>query len=637
MSLSQSTTRSNTPQNLLTNSNFLLLWSAYAISAMGDHLSEMAILKTQNALESSVDITPIAARATFLLFLPFFFLGPFSGWLADRLPRRGIMIFADGVRCVVMFFFAGLILWSEPLGAWGPFAPLALVGVFAALFSPARSALLPTLIRPDQLIKANAMISGLGIIATTAATAIGGYLATHYAPTVAFRIDAATFLVSAMCLMFIRPRKDMNQRVSRRGMVDELIRGFSYVRAHRRVIELIGIAVLVWFCGPLVYSVIPAVTRDVYHGDYQAISNMRAVLGGGLLIGSVMIASLGGALRSEVGITWGLFGIAASIALLALSTFLPFDPGTLSRIGASAIFTAGFFAVPVMAGFSSLLQRIVADRFRGRVFGVNDLCTMAALLTATGALGLQQKTRIDHYAGHILAAVALITACAAAATMILRYRQSPFRSKLTLVTNLNEFLAKSWWRLKRVGYSTVPRTGPVIVASNHTSSPDPLFLCAAAVYRPMGFLVATEFAGWPIVRGAVKLVGCIPVTRSGQDLAAFKAAVRHLQAGNALGVFIEGRIAKPGEIIDPKDGAAKLALMTGAPVIPAFISGTKYRASVFRGLLARHNARVRFGKPVDLSDLAADKKDRDTVRLATQRIHAAIQALGRDVSIADKP
>ena len=107
-------------RNLFTNRSFILLWFAYGISAMGDHLSELAILKTQNALDPGVDATPLDARMTFLLFLPFFLLAPINGFLADRMPRRALMVFADLVRCVVLFFFLQLIAWTTPAGTWGP-------------------------------------------------------------------------------------------------------------------------------------------------------------------------------------------------------------------------------------------------------------------------------------------------------------------------------------------------------------------------------------------------------------------------------------------------------------------------------------------------------------------------------------
>ncbi|MDO8631724.1 MAG: hypothetical protein Q7R41_14650, partial [Phycisphaerales bacterium] len=66
-------------RGLLRNPNFILLWCAYGISAMGDHLSELAILKTQDALNTTVDVTPLAARMTFMFFVPFFLLAPIAG------------------------------------------------------------------------------------------------------------------------------------------------------------------------------------------------------------------------------------------------------------------------------------------------------------------------------------------------------------------------------------------------------------------------------------------------------------------------------------------------------------------------------------------------------------------------------
>ena len=79
---------------------------------------------------------------------------------------------------------------------------------------------------------------------------------------------------------------------------------------------------------------------------------------------------------------------------------------------------------------------------------------------------------------------------------------------------------------------------------------------------------------------------------------------------------------------EPKDGAAMLALKTGAKVIPAFISGVKHHDNVVLGLIVRHRARVRFGAPVDLSEHVAAGSDREQVRLASRRIYAAIKALG---------
>jgi 1-acyl-sn-glycerol-3-phosphate acyltransferase len=636
------------PTGLLRNRNFVLLWSAYGISALGDHLSEMALLKTQNALSPGVDVTTLTARITFMFFLPFL-LAPLTGALADRVSRRGLMVTADLVRGAAMITMAAMIAWTSPWGSWGPFAPLLVVGLFAAVFSPARSALLPTLIRPDQLVRANAMLSGLGIIATMAAAKVGGVLADRYDPVIAFRLDAGTFLASAVLLLLLWPprvetpkRRNAETPKFRLFPISAfphfgLLGGFHYARSHRHVMELLGVAALVWFCGPLVNSVIPAVVRDVYHGTYSAMSNYRAFLGLGFVLGAILMTLLGDALRGGIAITWGLFGISASIAIFASSVFLPLHPDKLAVIGAVGVILAGMFAVGVMASFSSLLQRTVSDRFRGRVFGVQDLCCTIAILTATGLLGVPGWTRVDRWVGFILVGVAVLMFAAGLVTLSIRLRRGVHGKSLTFAENLNEFLAKFWWRLKRVGPSTVPRIGPVLVTANHTCSADPLFLSAAASYRPISFLVAAEYSTWPVVKFFLRLVECIPVKRDNRDSGATKQAIRHLRDGKAVGIFIEGGIVRPGEVHRPKDGVAMLALRTGAPVIPAYISGVKYHKNVVLGLLIRHRARVRFGPPVDLTEFQLEDRNREVIRAATAKIYAAVKALAPTSEPVEEP
>lgn len=78
---------------------------------------------------------------------------------------------------------------------------------------------------------------------------------------------------------------------------------------------------------------------------------------------------------------------------------------------------------------------------------------------------------------------------------------------------------------------------------------------------------------------------------------------------------------------EPKDGVAMLALKTGVQVIPAYISGTNYREGVLAGLFTRHQARIRFGQPVDLSEFRNGPKNRETIRAATRKIYETIRSL----------
>ena len=134
---------------------------------------------------------------------------------------------------------------------------------------------------------------------------------------------------------------------------------------------------------------------------------------------------------------------------------------------------------------------------------------------------------------------------------------------MTFAENLNEFVAKFWWRFRRVGRSTVPRDGPVIIAANHACPADPHLLSAAVTYRPISFMVAAEYTKWPIMRLFMWLLDCIAVTRGGQDTAAFKKALRHLRAGKGLGIFLEGGIAAAGATSDVWAGTRLAAMHTG--------------------------------------------------------------------------
>ena len=127
------------PNWLVLNRNFALLWAAYGISAFGDHLSEMALLREADAFKRD-DLTRVQALFTCFYFLPFALLGPLAGWWADRFNRKWTMIGADIVRAALMASLPFIV----PLlhGNWGDYgiaAPLLLAGLFAAFFSPSRA------------------------------------------------------------------------------------------------------------------------------------------------------------------------------------------------------------------------------------------------------------------------------------------------------------------------------------------------------------------------------------------------------------------------------------------------------------------------------------------------------------------
>jgi 1-acyl-sn-glycerol-3-phosphate acyltransferase len=621
--------------SIFNNRNFLLLWMAYGVSAMGDHLSEMGLLKLQDALDSAkTDTTRIQAVMTFVFMLPFFLLGPVCGWIADRLPRKWIMIAADVIRAAIMAemlaVLTGLHCWLLPDAALGGPLPLSVAmlpliacGIFAALFSPARLSLLPTIVRPDQIVRANALTAGLGMIATIAAALLGGYLVTRWDVVWNFRADAATFVFSAFCLVLVRPPRGRHVSVASHGSFAAILDGFRYVGRHRRTGEVILIAAVLWTGASVIRSIIPAMVKNVFGGTYWDIGMYQGLLGLGLVLGSIALTLLGQALKSELAISWSLKFAGFSGVLMTLAVAFRWPPA----VCAIGLVGLGFFGAGIQVSVNAFLQRIVPDHFRGRVFGVTDLCCMAGLLLATGLLGIPSWPDIDRHITWIMALTSFALLAAGVWTTRVRLGRGRFGPAVTFWRNVAELHNRLVARVRRDGPCTVPTTGPVIVAANHNCSLDPLLLISTSPNRYPSFMVAREYAQVPLFGRLIRMIDCIPVNRTGVDTASVKSALRHLAAGRVIGVFPQGGIRRPGEMGEIHEGVGMLALRGSAVVIPAHISGTRYSDNVLAPFFRLQRAVVRYGPPVDLSRWKGREKDRAAYREVAGYIMEQIEAL----------
>jgi 1-acyl-sn-glycerol-3-phosphate acyltransferase len=558
--------------------------------------------------------------------------------LADRLSRKWLMIAADGIRAIIMVNFAMLIAWMAPWGSWGPFLPMAMVGLFAAVFSPSRASLIPTLVRPEQLVSANAMINALGIIGTTIGVLTGGVLAKRYAPEVSFYIDALTYIGSACFLLMMRPPKNLSgARISRSGVFTSLQGGFRYARQHRPVIELIMFAMIFWLAASTVRSTFPALAINAYDGGYQMIATLQAFLLLGMISGAGILTYLGDRLRSEIAITWCYLLAGVFTAILAATSIEIFPTHRIALVvGLISLVMIGIGGAGVIASLNALLQRIVPNHSRGRIYGVKDTLTIISLLVATGILGAFPIPNIDQWVPTILAFIAALLLVVGMASLHIRLKRRGLGYVLGFWRGVLDFYCKWWFRLRRDGICTIPTSGPVIIVANHNCTIDPLLITGSSPHRLPAYLMAVEYRH-RIYNGMLERLHCIPVRRDGKDTSAAKAAIRYLRSGGLLAIFPEGGIPLPGETREPKHGAAALALISGATVVPAHVSGTRYSEHVYKAFMWRHNARVKFGEPIDLSEYRKGNRSREVLdevaNLIMDRIHAlAPDANGKDAS-----
>ena len=126
------------------------------------------------------------------------------------------------------------------------------------------------------------------------------------------------------------------------------------------------------------------------------------------------------------------------------------------------------------------------------------------------------------------------------------------------------------FRGQTIGISNLPKTGGVVVVSNHGSHLDPPIL-GHALGRPVAFMAKSELFRVPILASIISACGAYPVKRGAGDREALRTASNRLNEGWATGVFLDGTRQENGRVNDPKAGAALLAGRTGCPILPVAI------------------------------------------------------------------
>lgn len=187
------------------------------------------------------------------------------------------------------------------------------------------------------------------------------------------------------------------------------------------------------------------------------------------------------------------------------------------------------------------------------------------------------------------------------------------------------------------GAEHVPHDGPVIFAANHNSFADEFFIPIGA-RRQVFYFAKAEYFTAPGLRGRAMAaffrgMGQVPVARGDLRSAAavIDVGVDVLTAGNALGIFPEGTRSPDGKLYKFRTGVARLALRSGAPVIPVGLVGTRDVQPPDSKRWYRRPVELHFGAPLRFGHLAEQERSSRVLRAVTDEVRAQIQELcGQD-------
>ena len=192
-----------------------------------------------------------------------------------------------------------------------------------------------------------------------------------------------------------------------------------------------------------------------------------------------------------------------------------------------------------------------------------------------------------------------------------------------------KLILKIFWRYKRIGAEHVPKSGGVIIASNHVAYVDPPFLGAVAP-RELFYLAKAELFSNALFGWLLDKCNTIPIARGAFDRRAIRRAVKLLKDGKALLLFPEGTRSRSGRFLEPKLGVGKIALEAGVPIVPAYIHNS---GSLFASLLKRKRLVIGFDTPITRTSLERLPKDKEGYKIIGQEIMKRIGILKEKIEM----
>ncbi|MBV9463343.1 MAG: MFS transporter, partial [Verrucomicrobiae bacterium] len=277
---------SNKPQlgELARNGNYVRLFCAQIIGALGDRLHQMALLNFVIAVTGTSHSVKHIADITFWGIFPAVVFGPIAMACMDRWPWKKTMVVSTLLRALLAVMMPQILLaWPDVHTVW---STAFLLGTFAAVFGPARLALMPNLVPARNLTTANAVSSQVGTVATILGILLGGFLVHHlgsvYGDTAgrsyAFYADAVCFGISLALILLLRPQSARKKPVHHEShWLSDFRVGIRYVRRHSDIAFTIALFGFLMLVSGLVYGCLFQYTIDLLKYSEDKIGALFAV------------------------------------------------------------------------------------------------------------------------------------------------------------------------------------------------------------------------------------------------------------------------------------------------------------------------------------------------------------------------
>jgi MFS family permease len=357
----------------------MLLWAAQWISAAGDTFSFLALaIRVDSFFTDAGDSARALGMVLIAYALPVLLFGIFAGTLVDRWDRKRVMIASDVIRALLAPAF---LLVRTPDDLPLAFAAAFLLSSFSVFFYPARTALLPNVVKEADLMSANGWMQVGQTLARLSGPILAGIVVGRWGSDTAFWIDAVSFMVSAVLVLGIvgvvtraKAEDDTKQPAWK-----DLAEGVQYALGSRLLQGItLGLGVAMLGIGAVNVLFVPFL-RHTFGVSPEALGGVQTAQGAGMLLGGLLMGGLGKRLSPRLvavaslvmlGVGIGFFGVSPAYAMTLV--IMPF---------------VGFTLPPLNASLSTMLQRGVPREMLGRAGSVTDMAISLTNLISMGAAG----------------------------------------------------------------------------------------------------------------------------------------------------------------------------------------------------------------------------------------------------------
>ncbi|HTS31902.1 MAG TPA: acyl-[ACP]--phospholipid O-acyltransferase [Bryobacteraceae bacterium] len=595
-------------KDVLKNGGFhAFLWTQF-FGAFNDNLYQMLVL------QAAVEAGRSAGAVQIVYLLPFLLFSGYSGYLADVISKRTVLIGVKAFEILAMGVGALAIITGHMQMM---LVVLFMMGLHSTVFSPAKYGIVPEILPDRDLSRGNAILEMTTLVGIVLGGAAGVFVFALWKgqavrmALIPMAIALVGFLTS---LRITRVAPSGATQKFRVNPYSEVVEGTRHLLHDRPLwLAVLGVAFF-WSLGALLKPNLLLFGNEVLHAGELRSGLLLPFLSIGIGVGNMLAGRLSGD-KVELGLVpLGsiIMGLSA-IGIFAFRTSYALSVAALVLVGIAS----GLFIVPLYA----YMQQRSDDQEKGRVVATNNFYQTIGMLGASALIwALHDQMGIGADTLMLGAGIAVLLVTVYILTVVPDYF---IRFSLWLLTH-------TIFRIRIVGSESVPFRGPALLVSNHMSYIDG-FMIGACVQRFIRFMVWKPIYDLKPLNWFFRNTNAIPVLPgSRRDVVeSLQAARKALAEGHVVCIFAEGAITHTGNLLPFRRGLEKIVEKSDVPIIPVEIdrlwgSIFSFERGKFFWKWPKHlpyHVTVSFGKPVPSTTPAHE------VRQAIQELASNAAAL----------